>query len=746
MVSMSRGLDDTISAAEADLADSGLELSVGQEFAGRYDVEGILGRGGMGAVYRVRDRALGEVVALKLLTLSTERAVERFRGEVRLARRVTHPNVARIHDFGEVGAVRYLTMEYVEGRALESILDEEKKLDPERVAKIARDIAAGLDAAHSAGIIHRDLKPANVLVARDGRVVLTDFGIARAMESSAKTHETGMILGTPHYMAPEQVSGRPVDARSDIYAFGLILFELLTGELPFAGDTPIAVAAARMHQDPSDLRKDTSIPNALSQLVMACLARDPARRPATIAMVQSALDAFLDKSPGTAASSGLSQSLYAPIVAAEQTLAVLPFIYRGNPNHDYLGEGFAEELIDVLSRTRGLKVLALGATRRFERDRDPSVMLTELGATSIVDGTVQLSGPRVRITARLIDAGSAVQMWNDRFDGSVEDIFTLQESMGGRIAEALRLEVDAAAHAQSAPREAVELYLQARRLLRRDVMIRANEAVGLLDRCLSLAPDFTPGIAQHAVASVRAWWGPVLDKGGERKSKALESAARAVSRAPDFAETHLVTAMLAVQIGEYEKAAQALGRALAIAPTMPEAQQYLGELQVEAGRLKEGRKRLLLTLDLDPTLTISHRRLGRACAPPRGDLQSRHRGHAANSGLAIPVGALPEEHGWSARRMPGAGRPRRRLGRPDCAPHRGGVGRGRHRCRALDAGTPADVARESSFRGSGPTDRHGDLLRCKRARTRCALPDPGRRRCARRCRLAGPLPDPRAAA
>jgi serine/threonine-protein kinase len=578
------------------------------------------------------------VVALKLLTLASERAVERFRGEVRLARKVTHRNVARIHDLGQAGDIRFLTMEYVEGRGLDDLLDEEGPLSPERAARIARDIVAGLAAAHEAGVIHRDLKPANVMVASDGRAVITDFGIARAMASDAKTHETGMLIGTPHYMSPEQVSGRKADTRSDIYAFGLIVFEMLTGRLPFEGDTPIAVATARLHQEPIDPREIGTVPDALATLVLACTRRDPEHRPSS-KDVTAALDAYLGGDRKTPSS--LSQSLFAPIAAAgEQTIAVLPFSYRGSRDHDYLGDGLAEELIDVLSRTRGLKVLAMGATRRFAEARDPAVIGEELGADSVVDGTVQLAGSRVRITARLIEPGSGVQRWNDRFDGSVEDIFELQESMGRRIAEALRVEVDAASHAQTAPREAVELYLRARRLLRRDVMLRAEEALELLDQCLELAPEFSPGLAAHAVGAVRAWWGTSIGRGEEREQRARESVELARSRAPDLAETHLAAAMFDGQFGRYRESAIALGRALEIAPTMAEAQHYLGDLQIESGRVAEGLKRLALTLELDPTLQICHLTMARVAVYSGDEEGYRHHMEAVEKselGGSLPV-------------------------------------------------------------------------------------------------------------
>jgi eukaryotic-like serine/threonine-protein kinase len=608
------GGDETLGAEGASTA-PGAGLPTGALFAGRYRVEARVGTGGMGAVYRVRDERLDDVVALKVLTLDSDRAAERFVREVRLARKVTHRNVARTHDFGEAQGHSFLTMEFVEGDTLETLIEREGAQAPERAVELAEQIAAGLQAAHAAGVIHRDLKPANVMLASRGRVVLTDFGIARATETDGGK-KTNDLIGTPLYMSPEQVRGRPVDDRSDLYALGLILYELLVGDLPFAGDTPIAMALARLDQPPPDPRVRASIPEDLAQIVLRCLSLDPAGRPdsaaalgAELARWRAARSGVGDRSraPSEASGPGFSMSrsstpaLYAPL-AAGRALAVLPFTYRGSAEFDYLGEGLAEELVDVLSRTRGLRVMALGATRRFADDRDPARVRAELGADVVVDGTVQASGNRVRITARLLDAERGVQRWTERFDGSLEDVFAFQESMGRRVAEALRLEVEASAYGHRVPEEAVQLYLGARRQLRADALDTGTRAVDMLDRCIALAPDFAPGLAAHAIASVRAWWGAsvVFDE-REPAEAAKQSVARAEERAPDIAETHLARAMFATQHGDFPTAAAALARALEIAPTLVEAHRYLSELQMEAARHDEGLKRAQLALELDPT-------------------------------------------------------------------------------------------------------------------------------------------------
>lgn len=590
-------------------------LQPGELFAGRYEVEALLGRGGMGAVYRVRDGKLDEVVALKLLTLESRAAQERFLSEVRLARRVTHPNVARTHDFGEDGAVRFMTMEYVPGTTLERIIEQRAPLATRPLVELATQITAGLAAAHAAGVVHRDLKPANVLVGDDGRVVITDFGIARATSQASGTR-TGAMLGTPHYMAPEQVMGRPTDARSDIYALGIISYEMACGVLPFESDSVLGAALARVQACPVDPRHHHAVEDRLASLILRCMAREPEGRPASADELQHELLALIGEG-GPAAQRSPTVIVeaparpYAAISSWTQSVAVLPFVYRGLADHAYLGDAMAEELVDVLSHTQGLRVLALGATRRFAEERDPAAIGAALEADAIVDGSVQHMGERVRLSVRMIDP-DGTQRWAERYDGCLEDVFALQESLGRRIAEALRVELVAAAHRHTAPHEALEHYLRARRLRHKLSSAALAESLSLLDRALELAPDFGPAAAAHAIVAVRAWWeaqGEVHNR--EAMERARRSVVRANERAPELAETYLATAMWEVQSGGFIAAARALGRALELAPTMAEAHQYLGQLQCEAGRPKEGRKRLELALELDPSLDLCHFALAR---------------------------------------------------------------------------------------------------------------------------------------
>jgi len=570
-------------------------FTVGDVLAGRYEVVACLGAGAMGEVYRVRDRQLDEVVALKRLTLASKgEAAERFLREVKLGRRVTHRNVARTHDVGEHDGALFLTMELVEGTTLEDVLDARGgRLAVDEATRLCRQVLEGLAAAHDAGIVHRDLKPANVLVGADGRAVLTDFGIARAAAEPALTRAQ-QLVGTPIYMAPEQVTGRPVDHRADLYAFGVMLFELLTGEWPFRGETAIELALARVTQEPVDPRS-LGVPELLAGVILRCLEREPAARPASARDVLDLLDGRATPAPMRPA---------APLADAVmvESLAVLPFAYRGPSEEDYLGTGLAEELVDVLGRLRGIRVLAFSATHALGPLADPIEVAKRLEVGHVVAGSIQLRGRDVRITARLLD-GDGSQRWSERFEGQLDDVFELQESMSRRVAEALRLELSTHSHGR-VPSEAVELYFRARRHMLVDGYSDVEGPLGDLERCIAIAPTFAPAYALHAAASARSWFtANVLSSSSNAQAAARSSVARALVAAPDHPDTHLARGILALQDLDAGEAARAFVRTLELAPTLALAQLYLGGIQMELGRLDESKRRLKLAAELDPSLT-----------------------------------------------------------------------------------------------------------------------------------------------
>ena len=255
-------------------------ITQGHVIAGRYEIVSFLGRGGMGAVYRAHDRLLEETVAIKILradVAGTPELARRFRTEIKLARRISHPNVCRIHEYGEEGSLRFISMELVEGRSLREALDRDGPLSAERACQLGVQMAAGLEAIHAAGVIHRDLKPPNIMIDSRDCVRLMDFGIAKSADGANPT--TDYVVGSPEYMSPEQGRGRQVDARSDIYSLGIVLFELVTGSPPFRGDTPVATLMMHVEQPPPlDGPAASRIPEPMRELLRRALAKEPRNR------------------------------------------------------------------------------------------------------------------------------------------------------------------------------------------------------------------------------------------------------------------------------------------------------------------------------------------------------------------------------------------------------------------------------------------------------------------------------------
>ncbi|MCX4246742.1 serine/threonine-protein kinase [Paraliomyxa miuraensis] len=602
--------DATLMAGEPRL------LAPGSVFADRYVVEGPLGEGGMGSVHAVVDRELGERVALKVLGEGIQgrpEALERFRREVRVARRVTHRNAARTFDIGEYAGLRFLTMELVEGESLAQRLRRERRLDPSDVVEIGRQVCDGLGAVHEVGIVHRDLKPANVLLERTGRVVLTDFGIARPeADDDRVTQESSQMVGTPHYMAPEQVAGEPLTSRTDIYSLGLLLYEMATGRLPFMRGTTIATAVARLHDPPEPPQQHVSLPEPLVAAIMACLRREPAQRPADAAAVRAMLEAAPAESRTSGGSTdpdpkatdvtllgaSSSASCFCPVDVGEKGLAVLPLRHRGPADDAYVAEAITEQLIDLLSMTRGLRVPAAGATEPFAERRDPRAVREALGVDVVVDGTVQRSGSRLRVAIRLLDAQTGYQTWTDRFEGELRDVFELQDRIATKVAEALRLRVESSHLEVSVPPEALELYMRARAMMREHQLGGPEGAPALLARCLELAPKLPPALASYAIVCSRMWFFFGEDPWAARCEDAV---ARALVYGPHLPDTHLAAARMHGQRGEFAEAARALQQTLELAPTHAAAHAYLGVLQCEAGRSSEGLRHIELARDLAPS-------------------------------------------------------------------------------------------------------------------------------------------------
>jgi TolB-like protein/tRNA A-37 threonylcarbamoyl transferase component Bud32 len=621
-----------VSSAVSSIAAStpGLAGTLGpQRLAGRYELMAMLGQGGMGTVYRARDMELDEEVALKMLRkelVDTPGMLERFRREAKLARRVTHKNVARTFDIGEHDGEKFLTMEFVDGESLAGLAARRGRLSVKEVAHIVAEICAGMSAAHAAGVVHRDLKPDNVLVAKDGRVVVTDFGIAHAAAGAAGVAKTmGGIVGTPAYMAPEQVEGgADVDARADIYALGAMTYELLTGHRAWPGEAAFVVAAARLLNPPPDPRTVfPSLPAAIAEVVMRCMAKARADRFASAAEVAAAFAAATGASHTS--SLGLAPTSFAlsappPPAAAvadgpvDKTVAVLPFKNGGPPEDEYLADGVTDDLIDVLSMTPGLRVRPRGAVAHLRgADRDPRHVGADLGVQVVVEGSVKKTPKGVRVTARLVSSSDGFQLWAKRFERAAGDVLAVNDEAANAIAEALT--IAGAPKARVAPSDpvAIDLYLRATHEYRKFWLEDVKRAVDLYEQALERAPHDPTILAACARARAR-----IAFFGGEGAATmlqlAVQAAERAVAGAPELGESWVALATVRFMGGDAAGAVRAAVTALGKSKGLAPAHEMLGRILVEAGRTDDALIHLRTALSIDPSNTVLRFELARAYA------------------------------------------------------------------------------------------------------------------------------------
>ena len=612
---------------DANELTSGESLFGAPIIANRYEVLGMLGAGAMGRVYRARDIELDEVVALKMLRhelVSSELAVERFRQEVKLARRVTHPNVARTFDIGEHEGEKFLTMEYIDGASLGYALHTRGSIPPRESLELAESIGHGLAAAHQAGIVHRDLKPDNILVSRDGRVAISDFGIAHSFANRSNAESTALTVGTPAYMSPEQVRGVEVDARADIYAFGAILFELLTGERAWAGDHALAVAAARLTEPVPDPRRHLpALPEAVAALVMRALAREPEDRFDSVDDMVGVIHHLLDD--GCILDPiGLHPHKHDPCVCSEdewadpafKTVAVLPFDFGGQEDDDFLAEGLTEDVIDTLSTAPSLRVRPFGAVRAYAASSSsPQALGKELAVSVVVTGSLRRVKDNLQIRTRVISVEDGFQLWAKRFRCAVDDLFTVSDKVADAVAAALTVNDTSAPRTQPKPEVgngAVELYLRARYVMRRNWHFDATEAIKLYDEALLLAPGDARILSGAAVARARLGFLGSDSLSVFEEARAL--ALRAIDAAPERGEPWYALAMVRFNTGHLQLAAEALEEAVSRTPGNADIHDLLGRVLLEIGPLERAIEHIQTALTLNPNLYNARWDLARAYA------------------------------------------------------------------------------------------------------------------------------------
>ncbi|HEY1959136.1 MAG TPA: protein kinase [Polyangiaceae bacterium] len=567
-------------------------VSIGAVLADRYEIRAMLGEGGMGAVFRAYDRELDEDVALKVLHLEAAAdaaALMRFRREVKLARRVTHRNVARTFDLGTHEKLRFLTMELIGGQSLGALAKRERLALPE-ILRVGLEIARGLAAAHVVGVVHRDLKPDNVMLCED-RVVLTDFGIARFADGSAPAGSgdlmrTGMIVGTPAYMAPEQLENQDVDGRTDVYALGTILFELLAGRLPFVGESAISLAAQRLTSDAPDVRTLASaVPEGIATFVRELLARRREDRPDAQAVLDRIEALRGNNAPVGRGASRLPTLTSDALATFGQPRTVVVESIEASGDVASLAETLTRAVVDALVESHAAHVVGSAGSSGDLR----------------VEGTLHASGERVRARLRVVGAKGQA-LWAGHVDGTTADSLALEDGVVAAVVDAVRTRMSRDPGPQDASLR--EAYEKARSEMQGFALPRVRTAIGILEELEAKKPG-DPRVRALLARGLLFAWAQLGARDRATVARAEELALRALEVEPSLAMAHHVIAAVRSNDGELMAAVRAETECLRHDPRNADAHAQLGLLMCEALHVNEGRRRLELAARLEPENTTA---------------------------------------------------------------------------------------------------------------------------------------------
>jgi eukaryotic-like serine/threonine-protein kinase len=576
---------------------------------GPYEILTPIGAGGMGEVYRARDSRLRRDVAVKLVPESLAKspnALARFELEAQTVASLSHPNVVAIFDVGRENGIHYLVMELLEGKTL-----QERLASGPLVARIAVDLALqaarGLAAAHAKGVVHRDLKPENLLVTEDGFLKILDFGLARqALDSGgadgaeaptvSRTTVPGTVLGTVGYMSPEQARGRHADARSDIFALGVVLCEMVTGERAFGQGTPVEALSAILVDEPRGLeRLEREASPALARLVARCLAKSPDGRFQSAGDLAFALEALTGPSSAALVEAGQDDS---------PAIAVLPFSNMSpDPDTEYFSDGITEEIINALMHLPGLKVAARTSSFAFKgKNQDLRRVAQALGVSSVLEGSVRRGGSRLRITAQLIDARDGHHVWSERYDRDATDVFAIQDEIAAAIAARLRVTLTAPQEGrrEATPTrdpEAYDLYLKGRHFFNKR---EAPQAIARFEEAITRDPEFASAYTGLADSyGIHAFYGGIDTRMAYARARAAGERAREL--APDSAEANLSMGIIEHYFGwDFEHEERELSLALKRSPRASAPRYWMSLLLGLRGGLEEALPLAREAARLDP--------------------------------------------------------------------------------------------------------------------------------------------------
>ena len=618
----SRFIESPAACLAADIVKNQSALLEGQQI-GRYRILSLTGKGGMGTVYLAEDTTLRRRVALKLLRpdfVQGGERLRRFEQEARAACALNHPNILVIHEIGSEGDVHFIVTEFVEGETLRERMLR-SVMSVQEVLEVAVQVASALAEAHQAGIVHRDVKPENVMLRADGLVKVLDFGLAKLTERRSSTvaaeaptldklsTEPGTILGTVNYMSPEQARGQQVDARSDIFSLGVMIYEMIAGRLPFEGETMSDVIASILKDEPVSLTAHSrEIPREAESIVSRAICKDRNERYQTVNELLEQLKQFKQRlefslQAGTSLSSedSLKPELQTP------SIAVLPFVnISADPENEYFCDGLAEELINALTKIESMRVVARASAFSFKgKQTDVREIGDKLNVGTLLEGSVRKAGDRLRITAQLVNVADGFHLWSEQYDRRMVDIFDIQDDISLAIVAALKVKLLGAQKAAILKRytdntEAYQLYLKGRYHFSKYTEEGFRKSVEYFEQAMGREPEYAPAWTGLASSHLGLWlFGHLYPN--ETLPKVKMAITRALALDDCDAPSHALFALLKLYHDwDWTGAEREFQRAIELNQNNAEAHEYYGFGLAVVGRSEEAVAEGNRALELDP--------------------------------------------------------------------------------------------------------------------------------------------------